>query len=425
MFNLAALNQHTTLVYSLWVQVWGNLWPRISQLPCSPTPRPNLSASPSNSLLYSTCRTSMPRPLRSSCDRCHAQKLRCPKQSGSATCTRCLKAGATCVFSQAKPPGPVTQPAPPPAPAYVSEVAYQPPSPLVDRPDTHLAWPLFDLGDGFLNSPQVSQLTQEQPFRATTENSRSACVRQLTILAVDIDQIALSLPRAPNLHATKDYPVEELYAMYTEEFSRFQPQCLEQLFAAAQKLIDLYPDATHELCNESITTEISACHNPDCLHSIDMPGNLGEIFCAPDEPPDKIDTFLFNLVVACHSKVIDVFMTLIANSKKCATLALASSAHVPQVDLPELRVGNFVVSSSSSSSMQAVLLAHILSILAERARQLRKDVEKAFLGTGDRDRSNLNKMLLLQCDLLEERTQSQVDQLSKLRDGLVKLGFIR
>ncbi|KAI1631024.1 hypothetical protein F4809DRAFT_203566 [Biscogniauxia mediterranea] len=367
----------------------------------------------------------MPRPLRSSCDRCHAQKLKCPKQSGSAACTRCLKAGAACVFSQARPPGPAAQPTPRPAPAYVDEVAYEPPSPLDDRPDTHLAWPLFDLGDGFLNSHQVSQLLQQdQPSRATAENPRSACVRQLTTLAVDIDQISLALPRASKLHATKDCSAEEVYAMYIEEFSRFQPHYLEQLFGVAQRLIDLYQDATHQLFDESDAPEPVERQNPDCLHSINIPGEFGGIFCAPDEPPDRIDTFLFNLVVACHSKLIDIFMTVIGNSKKCAALALTSPhTHEPKIDLPELRVGNFVVSSASASSMQAVLLAHILFTLAERARQLRKDVEKAFLGTDDANRSS--KTLLLQCDLLEEKTQSQVDQFSRVRDGLVKLGFIR
>ncbi|KAI0593668.1 hypothetical protein F4775DRAFT_577029 [Biscogniauxia sp. FL1348] len=368
----------------------------------------------------------MPRPLRSSCDRCHAQKLKCPKQSGSAACARCLKAGAVCVFSQARPPGPAAQPTPLPAPAHVDDVVYELPSPLLDDgPDTHLAWPLFDLGDGFLNPPQASQLPQQdQPARATTENPRSACVRQLTTLAVDIDQISSALPRASKLHATEDCSAEEVYATYIDEFSRFQPHCLEQLFGVAQRLIDLYQDATHQLFDEPDAPEPVECHNPDCLHSINISGELGEIFCAPDEPPDRIDIFLFNLVVACHSKLIDIFMTIIANSKMCATLALTSPhTHEPKVDLPELRVGNFVVSSTSASSMQAVLLAHILFTLAERTRQLRKDVEKAFLGTDNRDRSS--KIILLQCDLLEEKTQSQVDRLSKVRDGLVKLGFIR
>ncbi|TPX07230.1 uncharacterized protein E0L32_010824 [Thyridium curvatum] len=48
--------------------------------------------------------------VRLACDRCHAHKLRCPKQAGSPVCTRCARAGAACVFS---PPGGKAPSAPP------------------------------------------------------------------------------------------------------------------------------------------------------------------------------------------------------------------------------------------------------------------------------------------------------------------------
>ena len=37
--------------------------------------------------------------LRAACDRCHNQKLRCPKVSSSGTCGRCAKAQVQCSFS--------------------------------------------------------------------------------------------------------------------------------------------------------------------------------------------------------------------------------------------------------------------------------------------------------------------------------------
>ncbi|KAG0647640.1 Isoflavipucine cluster transcription factor [Hyphodiscus hymeniophilus] len=37
--------------------------------------------------------------LRAACDRCHSQKLRCPKRPGSEVCDRCSKSGALCVYS--------------------------------------------------------------------------------------------------------------------------------------------------------------------------------------------------------------------------------------------------------------------------------------------------------------------------------------
>jgi hypothetical protein len=37
--------------------------------------------------------------LRFACDRCHKQKLRCPKRPGVETCDRCAKARTSCVHS--------------------------------------------------------------------------------------------------------------------------------------------------------------------------------------------------------------------------------------------------------------------------------------------------------------------------------------
>ncbi|KAL1966321.1 hypothetical protein VTN77DRAFT_4674 [Rasamsonia byssochlamydoides] len=47
---------------------------------------------------------SVSRPrLRSACDRCHSQKLRCRRLPGAVSCARCLKQGTSCVFSPRAP----------------------------------------------------------------------------------------------------------------------------------------------------------------------------------------------------------------------------------------------------------------------------------------------------------------------------------
>src|SRR5258708_2149542 len=37
--------------------------------------------------------------LRAACDRCHSQKLKCPRTAGIQKCNRCNKARTSCVFS--------------------------------------------------------------------------------------------------------------------------------------------------------------------------------------------------------------------------------------------------------------------------------------------------------------------------------------
>lgn len=39
------------------------------------------------------------RRRRAACDRCHSQKVRCPKTATQDICDRCMKAGSPCVFS--------------------------------------------------------------------------------------------------------------------------------------------------------------------------------------------------------------------------------------------------------------------------------------------------------------------------------------
>lgn len=45
--------------------------------------------------------THLTKRIRSACDRCHSQKLRCRKLPDSGQCVRCAKARAQCVFSPA------------------------------------------------------------------------------------------------------------------------------------------------------------------------------------------------------------------------------------------------------------------------------------------------------------------------------------
>ncbi|CZR61341.1 uncharacterized protein PAC_11237 [Phialocephala subalpina] len=46
---------------------------------------------------------------RAACDRCHSQKIRCPRQPGQAVCSRCVKAGTQCIFSPFRQKKPVDE----------------------------------------------------------------------------------------------------------------------------------------------------------------------------------------------------------------------------------------------------------------------------------------------------------------------------
>ena len=43
-----------------------------------------------------------PLPIRFACDRCHSRKLRCLRRDSDADCARCIKNGATCIYSRSQ-----------------------------------------------------------------------------------------------------------------------------------------------------------------------------------------------------------------------------------------------------------------------------------------------------------------------------------
>ncbi|RYP58523.1 hypothetical protein DL770_010406 [Monosporascus sp. CRB-9-2] len=308
----------------------------------------------------------MPRPLRTSCDRCHSQKLRCPKEPGIATCTRCLKAGARCVFS---PAGPATRRAVS-AVAPVCENVFSFQASIDDGLGTQFDWQQLDFGCTLPIAPEIAQDGQPETAReaassgpSASEDSRSAYVRQLTTLAADLDKVYREMPATPAVHMFGNRPFDEFVSRYTEKYDH--ERCLEQLFSAGQILIDIYPHIMEILPKE---TQAVICLD-------------------------------------------DVFGNLLSHVHVCAQITMAyPNGGEPKVHVPELRVGNFVASASSSSTMQAVLLTHIASVLKTRAEQLGRNVAEA-LGNGHDDKQS--RMLGLQCQILEESAKSRLEGLQQ------------
>ncbi|KAI1857565.1 uncharacterized protein JN550_013198 [Neoarthrinium moseri] len=358
----------------------------------------------------------MPRPLRTSCDRCHSQKLKCPKQPGIAICTRCAKAGASCVFSAAGPSARRT-----PLSLGHEDFGLQP---QLGGFDVDLDW----FSGGSLNSGQP-----DAPFHSQTilhpdlssiqdEHPRSACVRQLLSLAQDFDHTSASIPSESQLHMDKDAPLPDVVASWAEKYG--QRQCLEQLFASGQRLLDLYYN-TIRLIFEQPGGD--ACEDGNCLHRQDLPADveekLAEALVVDHGKPTPMDPFVFNLLVICHTRFNDILTLLMVHMKTCVRVHFASpTASDPKLHIPALKVGSFVASPESSSSMQAVLLVHIASVLVDRAKQLAEKVQTA---TKEEKSTTKAQMFRLQCQALVEEGESNVIALKKVRDVLVHIGWMR
>ncbi|KAI0874271.1 hypothetical protein GGS24DRAFT_349150 [Hypoxylon argillaceum] len=364
----------------------------------------------------------MPRPLRSSCDRCHSQKLKCPKEPGSATCSRCRKAGSHCVFS---PAGPAWRRASSNV-TYNNDALFQQSPQGDDNLDLHLIWPPLPGASG----PSVTNLDYISPAlsdptldtETTWQDPRSICVRQLSTIAAEIHAVSVELSPIADIHLPKGGDPEELFSQYVIHISH--SRCIEQLLTLAQRLIDLYPDLLRLLSGESNPCRIGDCQDPDCLHNCELSNDFADVFKEAAPARSRIDAFLFNLVAACHGKVSDVLDYIADASQFCAKVTAASpDLSQPRLHIPELRVGNFVASAASASSMQATLFAHIASVLVENAKSLRKTVEDASKAIDPPGREMM--VVLLQCELLEERSQRQADQFSRIRDGITRCAYMK
>ncbi|KAI1736128.1 hypothetical protein F4680DRAFT_275214 [Xylaria scruposa] len=359
----------------------------------------------------------MPRPLRSSCDRCHAQKLKCPKEFGSASCSRCLKAGSNCVFS---PAGPAWR--------RSGNIACQS-NPLLQQnsqggDDIHLTWPpIFDIGDlPVANIDYVSPPISDPAQDTTPQDPRSACVRQLSAIAVEIHDVSAELSPAASIHLSKGgADFEEFYSQHVIHVSH--ARCIEQLFTLAQRLIDLYPDALRLLTDGSRPHWGEDCQDPNCFHNSDMLEEFADVFSETNSTRSPIDMFLLQLLAACHEGVSDVLDYIVGATKFCAKITAASPDLIqPRLHIPELRVGNFVASATSASSMQATLFSHITAVLMGNAKLLRKTVRDVLKETDSSDKKT--RMMMLQCELLEERSQLQAEQFVRIRDGLTRCAYI-
>lgn len=356
--------------------------------------------------------------------RCHSQKLRCPKEQGVATCTRCLKAGARCVFS---PAGSAARRVAPAVTTPVYDDAFSFQTPVDDSLGIQFDWQPLDFGStltppleaaagaGTQDAVQLEPAVEKQGVSSSSplENRRSSCVRQLTALAADLDEVFREMPTASLFHMPRGSPIEEVLGHYTKTFD---PQrLLELLFRSGQVLIDIYPDILGILFDTE--TQVNACPNSDCIHIADLNVSSEDI----PGSGDMFDTFLFNLLVLCHTRMLDIFESLLSHATLCAKISTAyPDGKEARVSVPELRVGNFVASAASSSTMQAVLLAHIASVLKTQSQQLSRKVSEAI---GDEPNDKQNRMLRLQCEILEDSSADRVKQLQEVKERLIALGF--
>lgn len=371
---------------------------------------------------------------RSACDRCHSQKLRCPKQPGSAACSRCSKARAACVYS---PPGakatshddaiggslfpndPLLARAPSPeangwAPAaldwalpdcdvdFGAFLATLPPNPVRYQLDSSPTQP---------PNPESQPSTSTPSCPAEGDNPKSSCTRKLTNLLLDVDKLWASLPPRSALHIPSDETLETFKKDFADKYQ--QKQLLEGIFVITQRLIEVHPSGTALSLALEPRLE-SPCETASCTHNFELPIDLKDVEnqIMGKDTASSVDHALANLLVSCHLRLLDILDRVFMLAISCSRVTLAHPTNQePDFDITELRVGSFVPRRGAAMVlMQMALLKHLLAILSKKLAQFSKAVSSVSSGDGSAE----CRILMLQCEALTERHGAKAGQLGMI-----------
>ena len=382
----------------------------------------------------------MPGPVRTrlACDRCHSQKLRCPKDPASSACTRCARAGATCTFS---PPGRTSQQSGPPVVAPVDETSASSVADVLPEAvdAVGLDWPFMYDGlslESLLgvvtpnpSEPVRSEAADEGPGRSGDRPNNGSDVRadvgekprpyfhELTKLAAEVGELLTAMPADAVLHLPRDELVQSIVHEMSKLFDH--SGLLERTFANLQRLVDLYPDIVKESLSLGLEPR-RPCEAPDCIHHGPLPAGLAPIaerMNAEGSGP-QVDLALANLLLVSHMRVLDVLDAALAHSISCFRLTYASPT-LTELDFhtPDMRIGSFVPPKASSAMMQAVLLKHLLSGLGRRLRQFRDALSSIPGGQSDKR----IQCLVIQVELLQERHDDKTRECEGLAPAMFQM----
>ncbi|TLS29403.1 hypothetical protein PpBr36_01487 [Pyricularia pennisetigena] len=396
----------------------------------------------------------MPGPTRTrlACDRCHSQKLRCPKVAGSAVCTRCSRMKASCVFSPigtatANPSAsrPLRQaatdlsvPAEFSAPLFGLENSGEP-WPLdsfgsgLDQEDSMQGFEWFpvDGGSGTAVPPEDSASADNGPSTLESDTTPATSIEaelsrpghRLADLQMTLDTILAKLPTPAAYHVQKDGPLSGYLADFGARY--LGDGFIENIFTSLQSLIDLYPEATAAIVTPTAADDQdpNSCEIVGCLHEVALPAELAVLEGHMGQP-EPVDGTLGGQLVACHLRLLDVVDRLDRSVFMCARLeAVLPPGGKAKFHVPDLTVGKFKPPHHSAALMQLVLLKNLLDKLLFVSRELGASLDKVDAAPAVREASLSLPVLLVQAESLGKRHERTLDRFKSLVTYVIGVGF--
>ncbi|KAM7197421.1 hypothetical protein V8F20_006566 [Naviculisporaceae sp. PSN 640] len=364
---------------------------------------------------------------RLACDRCHGQKLRCPRQEGQGACQRCLRANATCVFSprQKRTSPSVNKEKQRPQPPSALQAQSPLPEQQSDTLDLDLLDPDIFFVSGHTDGSATNSLTAPEfpdEFRDTgcadsnavptdwstflglaspgpspweyspqSGQSPSAQFRTTPFLETG-DQDPSNTDSSSS--AAADTPSSSSTTDSVDSGDRGRPNIsntitvslhshIRQLADLAVKLYDQYnslPPVCDDFTDKITMGTLEGSKLSNQLIAIDeifkMTQSLIDImidFYPPDSKPSKVtpDQGALLLLLSCTDRVLDIFELLFAHMHAClANKALPTRPDGKPWALPELRIGSYTPPAPTAIAMHMLTIILMASHLFDQLQEV-------------------------------------------------------
>lgn len=246
------------------------------------------------------------------------------------------------------------------------------------------------------------------------------CASRLAKLLLDMDSLWAKMPVKSTLHLAQSTSHEEHVKTLTNTI--VTKAVLETIFALAQRLIDIYPDAINAAMPRD-TGHATACDIPDCTHHLTLPSALAAIEkkVTRRQGARNADLPLANVLVSCHSRLLDLLDCFFLLVTSCIRVTVASpDRREPEFDGPEMRVGSFVAPKTAAVSMQIALLKHLMVGVSDRLSDFGTAISSRVGSVRDERSSMEVQILTLQHELLTKRHASCLENIGTIEDYLMR-----
>lgn len=188
---------------------------------------------------------------------------------------------------------------------------------------------------------------------------------------------------------------------------------LELLLRHTQHLAALYPDVLRLAIVKVADPDASACVVTNCIHQDRSGMRMRSL--------SKVDYALLSLLLACHQRVLDILDLLIEHARVCSHMtAQLPKDFEPKFDIPEIRIGSFVAPKVSAASMVLSMLFELQILLIKKGQDLGQVTK-----TVSADSPRQAEALRMQCDVLQERAETALQELQQLKLGMAHLGLMK